>query len=310
VATVLWFSYMRNFILSTIPSLLLLAPASIFSADQAPLAPAFDVQFAQASTQNESPEMQHDAQFWFGKRVVVDTWSIISSPFDWSGTEWAIAGAAVSGTVATGLFVDQQFQSESQESRNPDKDRWSGAWGQLGTFYSLAALGAAGAYGWAADDDRSVNAMIDGLEASIISSGILCPIIKYGVGRRRPNRSGQDSDEFSPFGGNVSFPSGHTTQAFTVASVLAFSYDDQPLVGGVAFALASGVGLSRINDDMHYASDVVAGAILGTLVGYEVVHYNRRRRGEEIPRSRAITDASVDLIFDSTRKGISLTWHW
>ena len=249
-------------------------------------------------------------QMWFGKRVVVDTWDIVTSPLDWDGRSWGVAGLAVGGVIVSGLMLDKNAQSESQESRNADKDRWSGTWGQLGTVYSVAALGAAGAYGWIADDERGVNVLIDGLESSIIASGILSPLLKFTVGRARPNQTEQDSDEFNPFSGNSSFPSGHATQAFTVASVVAFSFDDQPVVGGLAFALATGVGLSRINDDMHYVSDVVAGAILGTWVGYEVVHYNRRRRGEEVQRSRAITDATMNVIFDGDRKGISLTWHW
>lgn len=294
--------------------LLFASPALLLAAEQEPPAPHFGVPLANAEQPlpggEEAPVGSRDTQIWFGKRVVVDTWEIVSSPFDWSGKEWAVAGLAVGATVATGMFVDRHFQDESQESRNSDKDRWSGAWGQLGTIYSLAALGAAGTYGWVADDDRSVNVMVDGIESSIIASGILCPILKYTVGRARPNQSGQDSDEFSPFGGDASFPSGHTTQAFTVASVLAFSYDDQPVIGGIAFAVAGGVGISRINDDMHYASDVLAGAILGTWVGYEVVHYNRRRRGEEPHLSRGLTDPSIDLILDSDRKGLSLSWQW
>jgi len=303
--------YARGLMLGVLPSLLLAVEADPLTDPfglGGPLTPTPVAELPADS--DDTDDRVGTGQFWFGKRVVVDTWDIVSSPFDWSGKEWAIAGAAVGATVATGLFVDRHFQDESQESRSPDKDRWSGAWGQLGTLYSIGVLGAAGAYGWIADDDRGVNVMIDGLEASVIASGILSPILKYTVGRGRPNHSGQDSDEFSPFGGDASFPSGHTTQAFTVAAVLAFSFDDQPVVGGLAFALASGVGMSRINDNAHYASDVVAGAILGTWVGYEVVHYNRRRRGEEVERSRRITDASVDLIFDSDRKGLSFTWHW
>ena len=249
-------------------------------------------------------------QVWFGKRVVVDTWDIVTSPLDWDGRSWGVAGLAVGSVVVSGLFLDKAAQSESQESRTSDKDRWSGTWGELGTVYSVAVLGAAGAYGWIADDERGVNVMIDGLESTVIASGILCPLLKYTVGRARPNETAQDSDVFAPFSGAASFPSGHTTQAFTIASVLAFSFDDQPVVGGLAFATAAGVGLSRINNDAHYVSDVVAGAILGTWVGYEVVHYNRRRRGEEVQRSRAITDATMNVIFDGDRKGISLTWHW
>ncbi len=279
----------------------MVATLTAHAADADPLPPA--------TLQEDAAELGL-GQVWFGKRVVVDTWGIVSSPVDWSGREWAIAGGAVAATVATGLFVDRRFQSESQESRSSEKDRWSGAWGELGTIYSLVALGGAGMYGWIADDDRGVNVMIDGLEATVISSVILAPILKFTVGRARPTDTAQDSDVFGPFGGDLSFPSGHTTQAFTVASVLAFSFDDQPLIGGIAFALATGVGLSRINSDAHYASDVVAGAILGTWVGYEVVHYNRRRRGEEAERSRGITDPKVDLILTADRQGISLTWHW
>jgi membrane-associated phospholipid phosphatase len=246
-------------------------------------------------------------QVWFGSRVVSDTWGLVAAPLDWSGRDWAVAGGAVVATVATGLWLDRSFQSESQENRNPDKDRWSGAWGQLGTIYSFVVLGAAGGYGWLADDPRGVDVMVDGLEASVIASGILCPLLKYSVGRARPYQTAQDNDVFDPFGGGMSFPSGHTTQAFTVAAVVACTYDEHPLVGGVAFAAAAGVGLSRINSDAHYASDVLAGAILGTWVGYEVVRANRARRGGA---PRATAGFSWDLQLASDRQGITATWRW
>ena len=210
-------------------------------------------------------------------------------------------------TVATGLWLDSSFQSESQEARNPNRDRWSGAWGQLGTIYSFVVLGAAGTYGWLADDDRAVNVMIDGLESTIIASGIITPVLKFSVGRSRPNQTEGDTDVFRPFGGGSSFPSGHTTQAFTVASTLAFTYDEHPLLGGVAFAIATGVGLSRINSNAHYASDVVAGAIIGTWVGYEVVSANRARRGVVSSQTKGF---SWDLLLASDRQGITATWRW
>lgn len=298
-------NYARCFLLGALPSLLMAAEPDILTDPLGLGAPPIPMPAA-----GMPDDITDGGQVWFGKRIVVDTWDIVTSPFDWSGKEWAVAGAAVGATVATGLFVDRYFQDESQETRTDNKDRWSGTWGELGTIYSVAVLGAAGTYGWIADDERGVNVLVDGLEASVIASVILSPILKYTVGRSRPNQAGQDSDAFEPFSGELSFPSGHATQAFTVAAVVAFSFDDQPVVGGLAFALASGVGLSRINDNAHYASDVVAGAILGTWVGYEVVHYNRRRRGEEAQRSRGITDATVDLILERDRHGISLTWHW
>lgn len=253
----------------------------------------------------ESEVIDQPHQFWFGKRVVVDLWGIVSSPVRWDRYDWGVAGLCVAGTVGTGLFVDRYFQSESQESRNDDKDRWSGTWGQLGTIYSVGVLGAAGIAGWAGDDPRGVHILVDGLEASLIASGIITPAIKLAAGRARPNQTAQDADSFDPFSGQASFPSGHTTQAFTVAAVVANTMRDDPWIGGLAFAVAGGVGLSRVNDNAHYMSDVVAGAIIGTYVGYEVVKANRERRGDESSRGMRIQP-----LLGADANGVELSWRW
>lgn len=252
----------------------------------------------------ETDELPPSGQIPFWRRVPTDLWGIVSSPVHWDGQDWAIAGTAVAATVATGVFVDQYFQDESQESRSDDKDRWSGTFGQLGTIYSVGVLGAAGAYGWIADDERGVNVLVDGLEASIIASCVIAPTIKFATGRSRPNKTAQDSDVFHPFSGDFSFPSGHTTQAFTVASTLAWSFPDHPVLGGVAFVAAAGVGLSRINDDEHYMSDVVAGAILGSWVGYEVVRFNTDRRGGDL------THPEIHPVLGLEGEGLELSWRW
>jgi membrane-associated phospholipid phosphatase len=290
-----------------VPAFLACCPLLLGAADADPFDGVLAFTGPVSPTTETAATAPGNGQVWFGSRVVLDTWGIVAAPLDWSGRDWAVAGGAVAATVATGLWLDRSFQSESQENRNPDKDRWSGAWGQLGTIYSFVVLGAAGTYGWLADDGRGVDVMVDGLEASVIASGILCPLLKYTVGRSRPNQTAQDTDVFAPFSGAASFPSGHTTQAFTVAAVAAFTYDDQPLVGGLAFAAATGVGLSRINSNAHYASDVVAGAILGTWVGYEVVRANRARRGAPPVEAKGFT---WDLLLAADRQGISATWRW
>jgi undecaprenyl-diphosphatase len=62
-----------------------------------------------------------------------------------------------------------------------------------------------------------------------------------------------------------SFPSGHTITAFSVAVALSLFYPDmQP---GLYFCAAS-IAASRILLGMHFLSDVVAGAMLGALLGY------------------------------------------
>lgn len=67
--------------------------------------------------------------------------------------------------------------------------------------------------------------------------------------RRRPN------------GKKLSFPSGHTSSSFATATSLTYSYG--PIIGVPALALATYIGFSRIANNSHWLSDVVAGAGLG-----------------------------------------------
>ena len=86
--------------------------------------------------------------------------------------------------------------------------------------------------------------------------------IAFAVARSRPPGSG------NPFRfefGNASFPSSHASQAFAVAAVLSDRYE-QP-VPIIAYGLAGLVGVSRLIQDKHWASDVAAGAVLGWAIG-------------------------------------------
>ena len=101
---------------------------------------------------------------------------------------------------------------------------------------------------------------------------IVTPVIKLVIGRTRPSQ-GSDADEYKPFSSRQSFPSGHTTEAFTLASVVA-TRSHGWVVPTIAYGLAATVGLSRMNDRAHFASDVLAGAVIGTVVGRSVVHHH------------------------------------
>lgn len=69
--------------------------------------------------------------------------------------------------------------------------------------------------------------------------------------RKRPDASNR-----------LSYPSGHTSAAFATAGSLAYAYGWE--AGIPAYVGATLVGLSRIKDNRHWASDIVAGAALGT----------------------------------------------
>jgi membrane-associated phospholipid phosphatase len=116
--------------------------------------------------------------------------------------------------------------------------------------------------------------------ASVIVASHLGDVIKAGVGRLRPSGS-VDAEQFkwgSPLSGAAaySFPSGHATVAFAAAAAMsdeltrtnpALAHYANP----VMYTLATGVGLARVYGQAHWASDVVAGAALGTFTARTLV---------------------------------------
>jgi membrane-associated phospholipid phosphatase len=97
-----------------------------------------------------------------------------------------------------------------------------------------------------------------------ILNGLVTTGLKVAVDRARPN------------GGSNSFPSGHTSASFTTAAVLQGHYGWK--AGGPAFALATVIGWSRVRDRAHWASDIVGGATLGTIVGLAVTKGHREAK--------------------------------
>lgn len=69
-----------------------------------------------------------------------------------------------------------------------------------------------------------------------------------------------------PDGTSLSFPSGHTANAFAGATILAIEYgENHKWVPYAAYGVATGVGIMRIANNKHYISDVLFGAGLGIL---------------------------------------------
>ena len=64
-----------------------------------------------------------------------------------------------------------------------------------------------------------------------------------------------------------SFPSGHATASFALAYVI---YTSDKRLGAIAYTLATLIAFSRVFVGVHYVSDIVAGALLGTLVAWSV----------------------------------------
>ncbi len=78
-----------------------------------------------------------------------------------------------------------------------------------------------------------------------------------------------------PSGGNFSFPSGHATAAFTVAAVLTTLYGWKAALP--SYAMASLVSIARVDSDSHFLSDVVMGAVLGSIIGVGTARFQKKK---------------------------------
>ena len=95
-------------------------------------------------------------------------------------------------------------------------------------------------------------------------AGITTGFLKVIVNQRRPDK-----------GDRFSFPSGHTTTAFAFATTIALEHPNWKYE---AFALASLVGFSRINDNVHYLHDVVMGATIGSAFALSIFNRSQKER--------------------------------
>ncbi len=102
---------------------------------------------------------------------------------------------------------------------------------------------------------------------ALLFTGAITPIVnlglKFAVGRMRPDRgTGRSVPVRVPR--TSSFPSGHALAAWCAASLLA---EDDPW-SPAYYALAATISLSRVHVNLHHATDVLAGSLLGVALGH------------------------------------------
>ncbi len=210
--------------------------------------------------------------------IWADTKETATEPFSWDSDDWRKFGLISGGLLFSMAFLDQPIRDAAQRNRSASADRFFTKIQRFGTKqYGLPVLAGFYGYGEFADDYEAKTVALDGLSASVISA-LVTSSLKGIVGRARPN-SGLGPHHFSPFQGDYSFPSGHATGAFTFASVIASHYDSI-WVDATAYGIAGLVGVARIEQDAHWASDVVAGALIGGLIGHHLVQFNREWRAD------------------------------
>ena len=114
------------------------------------------------------------------------------------------------------------------------------------------------------------------------SAGLVEFTLKHLVGRPRPDTGLPTLAMLGPtFGHDLdSFPSGHATSVFAIATVFASFY---PRLSVPLYLLAAAIAVGRVYLERHYVSDILAGAVIGILIASALL----RSRGG-LPRFMAL----------------------
>jgi len=229
--------------------------------------------------------------------------------------------AIVTGALAAGTFAllpfDQRIAHWMQQPSRQGNDALRNSasfFRNLGSPGTIVIGGATYLAGRLDDSPRIEELGVRTLE-SIAAGSAVGYVIKGMAGRARPYAvadtlphdfhagRGFHDDRYT------SFPSGHSIAAFATASAMSQEIrylwpHSSPLIAPALYTGATLVGISRLYNDDHWASDVVAGAAVGTLAARVVVRYQRAHPNNAIDRILIST-----TVVPAPGGGMALAWH-
>ena len=227
---------------------------------------------------------------------------IVSSPFHWSGKHWLTAGLILGGTAA--LYpADQSIKDFTQGNQNKYTDYlFHGAEVFGNPAYTFPFLALNFVYGAIFKDQTAKNVSLLGLQSLLISSGFVY-ILKYGTQRRRP-KTGDPYDTWwgSPFSlNNNSFPSGHSSSAWSIATTIALEFKGHPFIPAIAYTLASLTALSRVYENYHWSSDIFLGSAIGFFTAQAVHRFHHGGINKNL---------TIAPFYYQEAKGLALTYSF
>ncbi|MEO8575905.1 MAG: phosphatase PAP2 family protein [Gemmatimonadales bacterium] len=188
--------------------------------------------------------------------------------------------------------VTTQLQDEGRQA-NHSLNRSATIFRLLGHPGGLITGGGLYAGGLLAGNRRTEDLGLHTMESILLANSITFAI-KVTAGRARPRKSPENARDFQLLRGlhddeYRSFPSGHATAAFAFASIVTSETsrwwpDSKWVIGPIVYGGAALTGVSRIYNNAHWASDVVAGAAIGTLTGLKVYTFTHSHPNNRIDK--------------------------
>ena len=213
-----------------------------------------------------------------------------TKPFHMVRKDWQRLGKFAVVLVALGVADEGIQKAMVRLTRDKPSLRSASAkiskFGGPYEFYTLATIAATGLI---FKNQKMFTTTLLATQA-YITGGALESVTKFLSGRTRPSYYDPGVEAEPKFLGPLAktttsssgkkvysaFPSGHTTVAFAAATVFASEYKNYPFVPIIAYSAATLIGISRLTENKHWATDVLTGVVIGILSGKNVVNNYHR----------------------------------
>ena len=244
--------------------------------------------FSAVSPQMLFSEEGEPSDFRLNKQFLIgfgnDIYEVFKAPGSWESKDWWRL-TAVLGTGALLYAFDQKIHDWSQDRRTPETEDWARFGSSLGNGLFLGGLITSLYLGGEIFDEKSLRKTALLSLESWLTTGAVVAGLKAIIGRARPYK-GLGSHHFRPFSFSsafYSFPSGHASSSFAVATVIA-DQTDFVLVDVLAYSLSTLVAVSRVHESKHWASDVFIGAAIGYFIGKKIcsLHQDNNRNNVQL----------------------------
>ena len=204
---------------------------------------------------------------------------LLKRPLHWDKENWFVA----SGTLVFSFSVLALDDALNETIRGWDNrfarqfGRTGDALGSLPAQFGLSA--GALAFGAMAKHPPLIHFGLDNLQAQTFTTGLVV-VIKHLTHRSRPFTGNGPFKWYGPFSGweHDSFVSGHAALGFSTAHMTFLNSAKKWWVGVLSYGAATAIGASRMQQQKHWATDVVLGAVLGSAVSNYVYNQQQKRR--------------------------------
>ncbi|MFQ5851622.1 MAG: phosphatase PAP2 family protein [Candidatus Binatia bacterium] len=278
---------------------------SVFSSVEISLAGDFGLSASVSDTLMDMGASVGEAVLDDGKyllsSVLNDTGDILKAPFAVGergvvNTKSVLTGALVLGSIPATIYgLDNPIRRNVRKMN----DGTAGPLQNIGLGMTIGGLGAVYGWGILSRNEGARHVALTGLEGMGVAS-LLGLGAEAAFGRRRPREGGGPRGFFK---GGESFPSGKSILAFSAATALSEGFKNRWWATIPAYGLAVMTGIGRMGKDAHWASDILASALIGVGTTKLLFYLHRQR---EVPSSLVITP----MVTERGAVGARLNFTW